>query len=514
MPKPACTSERGLRARSNNWARRSGRTLGLPASRRGSVALAIAAAARLWTGEVAWSDGGDLLWEDQFDSGDSDFATRDGVVVDGSRAFVAGGATGASGVSDDFDWLVRAYDTQDGTLLWEDRFDLASGRDSPLGITTGGGLVFVSGDATNSAGVLVPVIRAHDGRTGALLWQDVGAHQGLFDSAAVHGSAVVAIGAIGEDPSPDPGASFFFRGDWLVRAYDAMTGDLLWEDRFGQPDPVGAVQLDRPVTVAAAGNRVFVGGRGRVAAGQASRWIVRAHDAKNGALLWQDVVLGATPGQANSIAIEGDRLVAAGFLISQLSPFNLDWLIRASDTETGELLWQDVVNRGISSAEMALDLAVGEGRVFAVGTAGATCRFDVVHPDNCDALIRAYELDSGQFLWEDRFDDAPLDEYRSVAAKDDLVFATGIGANDCDYSGLPTNCDLLVRAYAAKTGQLVWEDQVDESGTDEEGNAIAVHGGRVLVTGNLFDGSALFLSDLVVRAYDAGNGNEGDDEHD
>ena len=512
MPKLASTSERGPSARRNNCARRPGVALGIPARWRASVALAFAAAARLWTGEVAWSDGGDLLWEDQFDFGDIDFATRDGVVVEGSRGFVAA-TTGASGGSGDFDWLVRAYDTQDGTLLWEDLFDLASGPDSPLGITTGGGLVFVSGDATNAAGIVVPVIRAHDSRTGTLLWQDVGANQGLFDSAAVHGLWVVAIGAIGEDPSPAPGASFFFRSDWLVRAYDARTGDLLWEDRFGAPDPVGMIQQDRPVSVAAAGNRVYVGGRSRITAGQGPRWIVRAHDAKSGALLWQDVALGPFQSQANSIAIDGDRLVAAGFLISQLSPLNLDWLVRASDTKTGELLWQDVVNKGVSSSEMALDLAVSEGRVFAAGTAGATCRFDVVHPDNCDALIRAYELESGQLLWEDRFDDAPLDEYRSVAAKDDLVFATGLGANDCDLSGLPTNCDLLVRAYAAETGQLVWEDQVDASGTDEEGSAIAVHGGRVVVAGSRMTAGELFLSHLVVRAYDAGNGDEGDDEH-
>jgi hypothetical protein len=68
---------------------------------------------------------------------------------------------------DFFDFLVRAYDALNGTLLWEDRFALAAGNDLALGITTGSGRVFASGDATNAAGILVPVIRAYDGKTGA-----------------------------------------------------------------------------------------------------------------------------------------------------------------------------------------------------------------------------------------------------------------------------------------------------------------------------------------------------------
>ena len=292
------------------------------AGRRAAAGIAIlAAAVWLFSGGVAWSGQERLLWENQFDAGDFDFAAQDAVAVEGNRVFVAGGATGAT-VSD-IDFFVRAFDARHGTPLWEDRFDLAAGDDSALGITTGEGLVFASGSTTTDAGILVPLIRAYDARTGALLWQDVGANQGLFDSATVHDGWVFAIGVIGEDPVPTPGVGFFFRSDWLVRAYHAKTGDLLWEDRFGAPDPVGTIQFDRPVTVAGGSGQVFVGGRGHAAAGEPRSWFVRALDARGGQFLWQDQVFPvAVSAQVQSIVVTGDRLIAVGRHFTRQSPLN------------------------------------------------------------------------------------------------------------------------------------------------------------------------------------------------
>ena len=76
------------------------------------------------------------------------------------------------------------------------------------------------------------------------------------------------------------------------------------------------------------------------------------------------------------------------------------------------------------------------------------------------------------------------------------------GANNCDFSGLPTNCDVLVRAYDAETGILLWEDQGDVMGTDEFFTGAAVDRGKVFASGSVFDTDV--SSDLVIRAYDAG----------
>jgi outer membrane protein assembly factor BamB len=64
-------------------------------------------------------------------------------------------------------WLVRAYDSTLGTLLWEDEFQVPN----PLSGATGGravavddGRVFVAGAIFDSAGVLKVTIRAYDAR--------------------------------------------------------------------------------------------------------------------------------------------------------------------------------------------------------------------------------------------------------------------------------------------------------------------------------------------------------------
>jgi outer membrane protein assembly factor BamB len=465
---------------------------------RGAMVLLVLAPGPARPGDGGTQEGQPLLWENRFDNGPHDLPAGDAMAVAQDRVFVAGST------SDVLDLLVRAHDARTGDPLWDDRFDLAAGRDQALGITAAGGRVFASGIATNAADISVPVIRTYDGRTGEVLWQDLAAApQGLFDSAAVEGHRVFAIGVISEVIDPEPGMSFLFPADSLVRAYDSRTGELLWQDRFGAPDPPFAVQLDRPVTVKAGGGRVFVGGRIRPGPGP-SRWFVRAYDAGTGELLWQDTT--TLPGQANELALDGGRLVAAGRINRPSGPFlsQQDWLIRAYDAATGALLWEDLVDKGPSPVETARDVTTADARVFVAGIAGATCNSFVVHPDNCDALIRTYDLATGQFLWEDRFDEAPLDEFNSVAARDGRVVAVGEGTKDCALNEAPTDCDGLIRRYDAGSGQLLFDGRVDLAGTDDVLNGVTLHGGRVFTSGAVTDGSLAFVTDLVLRAYAMG----------
>jgi outer membrane protein assembly factor BamB len=112
-----------------------------------------------------------------------------------------------------------------------------------------------------------------------------------------------------------------------------------------------------------------------------------------------------------------------------------------------------------------------------------------------------YDLKSGQFVWEDEVDAGPFDEFLAVAASGNRVFVVGYGGEECVF-GWPSYCDMLVRAYDTNTGQLVWADRLDKPGTEEIGWGIAVQGGRVFATGTLYDSST--ASDLLIRAYAAG----------
>jgi hypothetical protein len=114
--------------------------------------------------------------------------------------------------------------------------------------------------------------------------------------------------------------------DFLVRAYQANTGALLWED---QVDKAG--DADRAFALAVGEGQMFAAGFGTNAAGNQD-FLVRAYDPKSGALLWEDQIdkAGGFDG-VNALAVEGGRLFAAGFGTNAAG--NFDVLIRAYEIQ-------------------------------------------------------------------------------------------------------------------------------------------------------------------------------------
>lgn len=454
------------------------------------LATLVSSAVALAMPTSAGAEGGDLLWEDRFGQpGSDEFPAGDALAAAHGAVFVPGSAANVNG---DLDFLVRAYDAKGGSLLWDDLFDKAGGFDSAIGIATGGGRVFAMGGANCCTGI--PLIRAYERDTGQLLWhKEVADGRGVFDSAVIHKKRVIAVGG---------------NGTWLVSAYEAETGAAIWQDRFG------AGSGNRAIDVAEGNGRIYAGGRARPP-GAGLNWLVRTYDATTGAVLWQDHTPAGDFAQANSIAVEGNRLIAAGTVrtTTPALPFsNTDWLIRAYNAKTGELLWQrQLDDGGGDNIERAYDVAVLDGRAFVAGTGGLRCNFSAAAPDNCDFIVRTYDIDTGQLVWQDRVDRAPIDQANAIAARGDRVFATGNGANDCA-GAIGTNCDFLIRAYGSETGNLLWEDQVDTIGTDEFGTGIAAYRGSVFASGPIFDTPTSL--DLSVRAYDAGGDNDDGDEDD
>lgn len=122
------------------------------------------------------------------------------------------------------------------------------------------------GKASNVEGGSDPFIRAYDAETGQLLWD----HTEPVDSGSAY--AVVA----GE-------RRVFVRFGFVVRAYWASTGDRLWEARLPESSC-----SDVPFAFAGLAMR-----RGRVVVASESRpthckgLILRTYDARTGDLLWQ-----------------------------------------------------------------------------------------------------------------------------------------------------------------------------------------------------------------------------------
>ena len=114
------------------------------------------------------------------------------------------------------------------------------------------------------------------------------------------------------------------RGDFVVRTYAAISGDLLWGDLFDL-----ARRDDEAYAVAIKGKQAFVAGRGTNAASNAD-FLVRAYAVRDGALLWQDQFdLAAGDDEAVALAAMGKQVFVAGTGTS--SEGDSDLLVRVYD---------------------------------------------------------------------------------------------------------------------------------------------------------------------------------------
>lgn len=332
---------------------------------------------------------GALLWQDQFDlAGGFDGATM--VAVEGGRVFVSGLGTSVAGAPTD--WLVRAYDAQAGVLLWQNQLDRTGREDYALAVAVKGGLVFAGGSATNAAGSHDVLVRAYDALTGDLRWEDQFDRAGRFDvvtsqTIAVEGGRLF----VGGEASQANG-----NADWFVRAYDAQTGAFLWQDFFD------GGSFDHAVSLAAHGQLLVASGLTTDAA-ILRHFTVRAYDAGSGALRWQDQVPIGNAGFFAAtdvgwhVEVQGDRVVVGGSIGDGTDAIRL--AVRAYDAQTGALLWHDLVDKG-GGFDNAFGVALDGGRAFVAGLGGAGVqglhgqRLRLAHPrlrsgERCTPLAEA-----------------------------------------------------------------------------------------------------------------------------
>jgi outer membrane protein assembly factor BamB len=242
-----------------------------------------------------------------------------GVVVDGGTVFVAGTTHAAGGI---FACLVRAYDVRNGRVFWE---STASVLCRAQAIATDGRHVLVAG-----IGGPFPddyVVQAYDAETGAALWRD---------------RTFVSTGADNEAVAVDTERRRAFAAGWvrwlpgvgeqqafLVRAYETDTGVLDWEDQFPAPRPFSQQHAR---DIAASKGRVIAVGVG------SGTWLVRAYDAKQGHLVWSDDSqpaggVGSALGLSGAlaVAIEGGRVFVVGSGVNARG--DADFIVRAYDAK-------------------------------------------------------------------------------------------------------------------------------------------------------------------------------------
>lgn len=391
-----------------------------------------------------------LSWEVQQDSGGGD--TARGVALSGGSLVMVGNTTSGGSV----EFVIRALARDSGVETWRDRVPACCGS---LGVfvASHGQAVFaagyVAGAAVSSTDLFV---RAYDTPTGALLWENIWdtGQDDLPQGIAASQSAVVVVGYGGDTP----GHSL----DFIVRAYDPLDGDILWENRLDRNDAEEAAW-----TVAIDRDRVFVAGTTLTTTGR--DLILRAYNLSSGSLIWERGRPMTSPVQLEAL---GGRVFVAG------SAANRPYLA-AFEGRNGGLLWEDAA----AASGFFRDIAGVSGRVVAVGTAGN------------GLLVRAYEPASGTILWQDRPAVAPGfgESALTVALDRQLVYVAGHSGRDLSYS------EVLVRAYRAGDGALLWDDRSHRSNSS---------GARDMVLGQ----NDLFVTgstsapnpsmDFLIRAYD------------
>jgi hypothetical protein len=375
---------------------------------------------------------GAVEWQDQVDRGGDEFAS--GVATDHHRVFVSGTAFRPG---TDYDWTLRAYRANSGELLWEDVFDLAGRSDFSRGtaLAVGAGLVFLAGYGTNA--------------------QDAGD----------------------------------FNTDWIVRAHDASSGALVWQDQISG--------FSGAYTLSYEGGRLYAGGWTNTAENDHAR--VRAYDARTGARLWDRTTPGA-PGFGGTwtkvLKAHGGRVFAAQPVLVG-DPARSAPRVQAYDASSGALLWDDVVD--IGPQNWLDDLDVSGSRVTAVGYGGPRCTRDST--SDCDVLIRTYRTSHGGLLWERQLDLTGIDDRAHlVTAGADAVFVQSSAGPLTFLSGCCEFGQWVVHAFDGSSGRLRWQ------GLGGEGESgvynMVLDGGRLFIPGRAVD----FQTgewDVIVRAYDA-----------
>ena len=379
----------------------------------------------------------DFLWEDQFNlAGRADEARA--IAVSSTRAVAIGvGST----MNDGIDLLVRAYDTKTGTLAWRDQAPLSAGYITNVVIDELDDKVFGAGYAPDGSGADI-LVRAYDATTGNRIWEDV-ANKGRDDfvqaiAAGAHGVYVVGYGGnVGPAPL-----------DFLVRAYDKTSGALLWED---QVDNGGD---DVAWRVATQGQMVFVAGSTSSSPSEPWNMILRAYDALSGKLAWESVYPNALP---SALAVSNGSVYVGGssFLV-------------AYNSLTGELIWSKTLTDTI------LDLAVTESRIFAAGS-----------------LLRAYD-ETGDLVWE--VSPAEGESAQAIDMSGDVILLAGTKAQPYPLE----SSEFLVRAYGAESGNLLWEDLSHPSSSSVAFD-VAVAGGQAFAVG--WNTNLNGDTDFSIRAY-------------
>ncbi|MEX2439608.1 MAG: PQQ-binding-like beta-propeller repeat protein [Actinomycetota bacterium] len=386
------------------------------------------------------------MWKATYDgiagpgSQDSDEATAIGISPDGSAVFVTGNSRGEP--TRNLDYATVAYDATTGDELWASRFglkrdDVARG----LEVSPDGSAVFVTGRSQSSTTGRDFATVAYDAVTGDEIWVD------RYDGPNTGGDKATALGT-----SPD-GSALFVTGesrgasshrDYTTVAYDPDTGDRLWVRRFDGPD--GLRDHARALEVSPDGSAVVITGFTKRSSGVADLDIATvALDAASGSRLWSAVQAGATGGtdvgNAVDFSADGSTVFVGGH---RTNDGDVDYVTLAYDAAVGSRLWvRGYAGPGGEFDQInALEADPTGAAVYVTGQSDGSAQ-------GFEYATIAYDGISGTRLWVRRYT-GPVSGGPNDVAVDLAVDPAGTGVFVTGWSdGFPTFSDFATVAYSA-----------------------------------------------------------------
>lgn len=276
-----------------------------------------------------------------------------GAEIRGNKLFVTGTAMDSTGVAQLF---TRAYDTRTGQITWQDQslpsnaIGFAFTAQSPL--TIYGTNVYIAAtvgymDPLVSRTQAACVIRAYDLNSGTLVWESFIQKRCISNAIKAHKKQVILAGIA-------PPFGFFSPPieDFMVRSYNALTGELLWQDQTN----VFTGLDNQAIAVDDEGKRAFVGGWvWCVFCGTSGQeFLIRAYNMETGERYWEDQY----PGVARKCFCQSKDIVVKNGLVFAVGSF--PFIVRAYNAKEGNVLWTNELPTGLAES-----VAVDQGVVFA-----------------------------------------------------------------------------------------------------------------------------------------------------
>jgi WD40 repeat protein len=487
-PSSTLRSMAGRRSVVGNVIRSPGRA-GLPAV---ALAIGMVLGSSAATSETA-AAGGPQLWAARYTGPVPGYDIAEDLAVspDGSRVFVTGLSDGGG---TDQDYATAAYNAGTGEPVWAARYD-GPGHTydaaRAVAVSPDGSRVFVTGEADEDFPDNDYITIAYDATSGANLWT------ASFEGFPNYPDRGLDVGV-----SPDgsrvfvTGESTQFQGgeDYMTVAYAATTGQQLWATRYRG---VGGLDTAHSLVVAPDGSRVYVTGE---SLGESFDYATLAYDAATGQEVWEARYDGPIQGgwdSAYAIAItpDGSRIFVTGESQSE----DPDYATVAYDAVTGALLGvarYDGPNSPPFSNDRATDVAVSPDgiRVFVTGYS--------YRGSSPDYTTIGYDVVSGTRLWITRYDGPAglYDSGEALAVTPDGRFVIVTGQS----SGGSSDRDYATVAYRATTGVQLGVARYNGPGNEFDwAHAVVLSpdGMRAFVTGES-DGGNPTLRDYATVAYE------------